>query len=479
MARVPYSVQHTLPLKTLTWSTIGITVVLAGLYVLLGFPPSLGAYYRSMYFHSIGIGIAALAVYLVISAFEIEKYEPKIDFPLAVRAWVATLFGAVGGLIYLFPSLDAALPDVGIGMFVVAFLLLADVGGALFLELMVLPRKKEGVYEPGGGYWRRMFPFTRAKLGAYKRAGLAYWFAISTVGSAFLAGIIGFFYLWVSMFGPSFLSGYLSYLGLDGGGFLAGALAPHSHEMATAILAGVVAIAVQQYGILDTLTGIKKGVAKTGVWISIVGVVVMTVVYLASAFANYAPPTLFAGGPGGVNGMAGDDTAMSITGLGAMVIVVPMALAKIDGVKAFWRDGLRATLLTTWVAAVLVNIISGFYLEFHEDLFQNSLFANDRAYAQVQSLSGLFVLGAAAMVLLTVDHYGVGGMSRRLIGFAMPIGLLLSVAGGLAWVFIDVSNTGLSFWTYVGGTLLIGVAALVAAGSLYARRGSTTIQPSA
>lgn len=476
MAKAPYSIQHFLPLRTVTWATLAVTVVMAALFGIMGFPPTLTEYYRSMYFHSIGIGVAALAVYAVIWAFDLEAHEPRIDFPLATRAWVATLFAAVGGLIYINPGIQAYLSDIGLGLFVVAFILMADVGGALFIELMFLPRKKAGVYEPTGGYWRRMFPFTRAKIRPYFHVSSAYWLTIAAVGSTFVAGLIGFANLWVSIFGTSFLSGYISWLGLDKAGFLAGSVDPHSHDMAVAIMAGIVAITVYQYGILGKLTGVKKAVARLGLWISIIGVVVMTWTFIAETFLNYAPPLLFASAPIGPdaiqNGIVGDDLIMSIAAIGAMVLIIPLALTKLDDSKPFWKDSIRGTMLAIWAAAVVINMIEGFYVEFHEDAFQTTLLANDKAYAQVQSLGALFLLAAAAIALLSIDYFKVDGMGRRVIGWVMPIGLLLFLLGGFGWSYVDSTNTGISFWTYIGGTFAIGAAAVVAVGAIYSKRTS-------
>ena len=61
-----------------------------------------------------------------------------------------------------------------------------------------------------------------------------------------------------------------------------------------------------------------------------------------------------------MNGMAGDDTVMSITALGAMIALIPLALAKLDG-KSSWKDSVRLTILGTWVAAVVNSILEGFY----------------------------------------------------------------------------------------------------------------------
>jgi hypothetical protein len=464
---------------------------MAALFGVMGFPPTLKEYFRSMYFHSIGIGIAALAVYAVIWAFELEKVEPRIDFPLSLRAWVATIFAAVGGLIYINPGIQAALADIGLGLFVVAFLLIADAGGALYVELMLLPRKRAGVYQQEAGYWRRMFPFTRAKLQPYLHQSAAYWLTICAVGSTFVAGLIGFANLWVSLFGTSFLSGYISWLGLDKAGFLAGSVDPHSHDMAVAILAGIVAITVYQYGVMNKVSGLKKQVARVGLWISIIGLIVMTWTFISEVFLNYAPPLLFASQPltstGGVdltngipNGMVGDDLIMAIPAIGAMLLIIPLALTKLDDSKPFWKDSVRGSILAIWVAAVLTNAIEGFYVEFNENVFQTTLFVNDRAYAQMQSLGALFVLAAGALILLAVDNFKLESTTRRLVGWVTSLGLLLFILGGFAWTFIDATNPGASFWIYIVGTFLFGVAGLIAVAGLYSRRVSSarTLSPS-
>lgn len=80
VGEVSYTHIYMLSLKTITWATILVIVVMAGLYALLGLPPGLDSYYGILYFHSIGIAIAALATYLVISIFDLQKHEPPIDF---------------------------------------------------------------------------------------------------------------------------------------------------------------------------------------------------------------------------------------------------------------------------------------------------------------------------------------------------------------------------------------------------------------
>jgi len=453
--------RYRLSLKTLTWTTLAVTVVMAGLYALMGLPPALEGYYEKMYFHSVAIGIAALASYLVIDVFQLQKHEPPLDFPISYRAFAAVIFAAVGGVIYLFPALDAALPDIGLGMFVVAFILMGDVGGALFIQLMLMPRKKAGTYDPEANYLLRMFPFTKADRGAYRGVGATYWLAIAAVGSAFIAGLMGFVNLWVMIFGPSFFSGYLSWMGLDAGSFLAATLDPHSHEITLAIMAGTVAIVAQQFNVLG-LSGVKKFVARFGLWISLAGVIAMTVVYLGVAFASYSPPTLFQGGPQGLNGIAGDDAVMSVIGLGALVTLFPLLLTRVnlDG-RPTWRDPLRMAVLGSWLAALLVNVVEAFYIELNQDVFQTTLLANDQVFGEVQTMFGLFVLTGLALALVAADYYQVRGGLRKGIGWLSLSGLIAAVVGAGLRTFVDPTRIWIPFGARVYPVLIIGVSVLV------------------
>jgi hypothetical protein len=463
VGEVTYVHKYKLSMKTAVWATVLVVVVMGGLYGFFGLPPELVNYYTRLYFHSIGIGLAALASYLIMSVFNLQKDEPPLDFPLHYRAFAATLFAAGGGLIYLNPSVDALLPDVGLGLFIVAFILIGDVGGALFIQLMLHPRKQVGTYHEKANYFAKMFPTTRKDLDAYLHAGVAYWLAIAAVGSAFIMGLIGFANLWVGIFGPSFFTGYIAWMGLDAGGFLGATLDPHTHGITLAIMAGAVAIVAQQFHVLD-LSGIKKFVARFGLWISVAGVVAMSVVYLGIAFAGYSPPTFFQGGAQGVNGIAGDDATMSVIGFGALVALFPLLLTKMNlGGRPTWRDPLRMAILGSWLAALAVNVAEAFYIELNESSFQTTLIANDQVFGQVQTMFGLFVLTGLVLTLVAADYYQVGGRLRRGIGWLSLFGLIAAVIGAYLRTFVDPTRAWIPFGARVYTVLVIGMAVLVTA----------------
>ena len=465
--------EYKVTFKSAVWGTILATVGMAALYALFGLPPGFDNYYEVMFFHSIGIGIAALAVFMVIVAFDLRKYEPGLDMPLYYRALSAVLFGALGGLLFLIPETQD-LRGLPMGFTFLGLLMIADAGGALFIELLLLPRKKAGVYAMNYelrpvptqmGYLSRMLPLRKEDRAAYRKMPVSYWLILVSVGSAFIAGIVGFVNLWVMTFGPSIFSGYMNFLGLDQGGFLDATLDPHSHEMALAIMAGIIAIAAERFGVLRA-ADVREKIAKLGLSVCLAGVVGMTVVFLAIAFANFDPGTWFATPP---NGLAGDDMVMSVIAIGAMIALVPLALTprEADG-RSSWRDPVRLSLLGTWVAAVVISVIAAFYVEFHEDLFGDALAANDAVFGELQSLFGVFLLTAVSLILLAVDLYNVKGSARRLVGWVAGLGVLVGTGGAMLWAFVDPTVGGASFWVHVLGIGLTGVAALVSVVAIHA-----------
>ena len=227
---VTFTREYAFPMKRLAWWTLAITAVMGALYFLVGFPPAFDTYYQKMYFHAIGIGIAALAAYLVLDVFGLEAFEPALDFPIRYRAFISVVFGALGGLVYLNRDVFASLPDIGVLFLFVAFVLIFDVGAALLVELIVMPRKKAGIYDNRSrsivDYVSRLIPFTAADRAAYRGVGSAYWLAVVSIASICLAMIIGFMNLWVRAFGPSIFGGYMNWLGLNVYGFEAATLDP-------------------------------------------------------------------------------------------------------------------------------------------------------------------------------------------------------------------------------------------------------------
>jgi hypothetical protein len=465
-----YRHSHSFSLRALTWATLAITAVMGVLFFAVGFPPAFDTFYEKMYFHAIGIGIAALAVYLILETFKLEAYEPPLDFPIRYRAILAVAFGAIGGLIALNPSVWRSLPQIGMVFFTISFVLIFDVGAALLVELFVMPRKKAGVYTGTSrsiiDYIWRIVPLTAADRAAYRGVGAAYWLTIGSLASACAAMVIGFVNLWVRAFGPSIFGAWYAGLGLDKGGILDATLDPHSHMIAIAIVAMTVAVAVIRFGALAGEPGLRRILARAGTWIALVGVVLTTLVLGAVAFLNYAPPTLFTSGPDGVNGIAGDDLIMTIVFVGAMVVATTVVSD-----RRFWHDGLRLTILGTWAASVAITVIEGIYIELHEAQFGGALAANDAAFSSAHPMTGIFLMLVLSLALLVVDTYGVPGRLRRIEVGIGATGLVAAFAGTTLWTFSDPSNGGPAYGLYVAG---IAISYLAVLGAGLVVRGART-----
>jgi hypothetical protein len=456
--------EYAFTMKRLAWWTLAITAVMGALYFLIGFPPAFDTYFEKIYFHAIGIGIAALAAYLVIDVFDLEAFEPPLDFPIRYRAFIAVVFGALGGLVLLSPDVFRALPDIGVAFFLVAFVLIFDVSAALLIELIVLPRKKARVYDNRSrnivDYVGRVVPMRPADRAAYSGVGSAYWLAVVSIASVCVAMVIGFMNLWVRAFGPSIFGGFMGWLGLDTNGLLGATLDPHSHMVALAIIGLIVAIVAVQFGVFDGESTLRRTIARAGTWIAIVGVILTTLVLGAVTFLNFAPPTLFTSGPDGVNGMAGDDMIMTIVFIGALVVA-----AAVVADRRHRRDGLRLTIIGTWVATVAITVLEGFYIELNQVQFGGggTLAANDANFAAAHPMTGIFLMIVLSLALLLVDFYGVTGRARRITAAIGAIGLIAAAVGTTLWTFADPATNGLVFALLIGGIAISYLAVLVAA----------------
>ena len=460
---ITFTHEYSFTMRRLAWWTLVITAVAAAAYALVGFPPSFDTYYQKMYFHAIGIGIAALAAYLVLDVFDLEAYEPALDFPIRYRAFISVAFAGLGGLLFLNRDVFLALPDIGILLMTIAFILAFDVTAALLVELIILPRKKAATYDSRSrnllDYVGRLVPAKAADRSAYAGLGAGYWLTVISLASVFVAEIIGFANLWVRVFGVSIFGGLTSWLGLDATGFEGATLDPHSHMIAIAILGIIVAVAAVRIGIFNTESRIRRMTAQAGGWIALVGVILTTLVLGAVAFLNFAPPTVFAS-PDGVNGMAGDDLIMTIVFLGAMVVV-----AAILASRAAWRQALRLTVLGTLVASFAITVLEGLYIEMHHDQFGVGLAkaSNDASFVAAHPMAGLFVMILLGLSLLLVEFYGVPGRARlATIGLAAA-GIIAAVVGTTMWTFVDPSQTGLAFGLYVAA-LVLSVASVLSSG---------------
>jgi len=477
------------PMKTYIWITLLLIGVMSLLYFVLGvnpnaagsIPPAFGPGASDLYFHAIAIGLASLGVYFVVLSFDLDKYEPRIDFPVSYRALVATVIASIGAFFYLRPVFVQNLAPIPLGMILLGLILLADVGGALLVELYLLPGKLTGTYDP-----------TQNRLGMipkwkylpswkdFRRMDSTYWLTFTTVIAAFIAGITGFVVFWLNYFvidigvSPAILSGYVAWMG-GAQSFWGVALGSHSHAIVMAMILGLVAVVAHRFNVLS-LPGWKRRVAKAGLWVGATGIIAVTVVFILEAYTTVFPggnPGLFfASNPGGpihlygwgttyANGMAADDTMMLWAALGAMIVFVPLLFTKVRGRPAY-RDPLRLAILATWIFAFIATPIQGFYIEFHEATLSGA--PPDVVFGNLQYIA-LIAIPIVCMALLAVDFYQDERGPRSALAAFASFATLIAVVGGYLYVYSNTASGSPGYWLAGIG---LGLMDLVVIGAMVA-----------
>ena len=478
------------PQKTYVWITLLIIGVMSLLYFVLGLNPnaqgsippafnagSPGAFgVTDLYFHSIAVGFAALGVYLVFMVFDLDKFEPPIDFPLSYRALVANILTALGAFFYLRPVFNSYLAPIPLGLIVIGLLLLADVGGALLVELYLYPGKLAGSYNPDSNMFG-MIPrwSSLPSWKDFRRMDSTYWLTFVTVIGAFIAGITGFVALWMNYFvidigqSPGLGAGYVNWLGGPATA-LGNAIGSHSHAIVMCLILGIAAVTAKRFEVLS-YPGWKRTVALIGLWVAITGIIALTVMFFLEAYTTVfpggKPPLLFATNPSSslqfysysdVNGMASDDTTMLWAAIGAVIILVPLFFTRARGTPT-WRDPVRASILATWVFAFIATPIQGFYIEFNESGLAAG--PQDLTFGALQYFA-LIGIPVICMALLAVDFYvDQRGVRTPIAAFA-TLSILLALVSGYYYSFLNWQQGSWAYWAFNVGFVLMALFILAA-----------------
>jgi hypothetical protein len=487
------------PMKTYTWITLFVTGLMSALWFVVGIgpgaqgtiPPAFAFGASDLYFHSIAIGLASLLVIFVVVAFGLDKYEPSIDFPIAYRATLATIVGAVGGFLYLRPIFHTWFAPLPLGLMFLALLLLADVGGALLLELYLLPGKLVGRYDSKNNILGMIPRLSNIpKWADFRQMDGTYWLTFVTVTATFIAGVMGFIVFWLQYFvidfnvSSSLFNGYIAWMG-GASALLGGAMGSHSHVIGITVILGVVAVTAKRFGVLN-LTGFKRNLARAGMWVSGIGIVVMTTTYIIEGFTQIwpnGPPLLLASNPGGPislwsfsasNGIAGDDSTMFLSSLGALIMLTPLLLTNIRG-KPAWKDPIRLAVLGTWVLAYVATPVEGFVIELNESTWHGTPLDMVFGGQQYFALFGITMVAAA---FLAVDFFQDRNGARRSIAWLGMVVTTFAVMAGLAFTWFDsgilapdgslaLTTTG---WVYTAALALVSLVPIAAVVVVY--RGS-------
>lgn len=232
-------------------------------------------------------------------------------------------------------------------------------------------------------------------------------------------------------------------------GFLGNIVTSHSHGMLPAFMAGIVLLAAEAFG-YSRLDGARKQVARVGVGVMLAGIALYSGVYFIAGLGNYAIPTWFPFGPGGVNGLAMDDTMTGLVGIGTLILAgamlpeVRQSFSRLGSTVAKRFNPVRASVYLTYVMATGAMFFYGFYIEMNESRFgfgalPASLAIDDQIFTRSHLLFVFGALPVMAVFLVAAEIAGdtsrVGVTLRRWMSGLMVVGMVVTLVGMGVWVF--------------------------------------------
>jgi hypothetical protein len=291
---------------------------------------------------------------------------------------------------------------------------------------------------------------------------LPFWAAWISAASMLTAAVMGHIAGWMLEFGdhPWFIARYVHWLGTDKATFLSNMIGSHSHDMAVASMGLISVLAVQQFGIAK-LSGKARAVTLGALgWLSL-GMVVMTVAYVAMAFTTWGPPTLFQSA-NGTNGVAGDDILTGLTVmLGGVVALAVTAFGRRRDLVGVLRRPLTVASATAFAASFATVVVAGYAIEMNETYFGAGSpargAAKDAVFTWLHQDVGLFLL--PGLLLVAVATYRlVKSAHQPLVGWLIVAGTLVTLTGAMIFVFIAPALHGAGYAVATAGLAIVAAA---------------------
>ncbi|HEV51281.1 MAG TPA: hypothetical protein ENO31_01935 [Thermoprotei archaeon] len=313
-----------------------------------------------------------------------------------------------------------------------------------------------------------VFPFKERER--FKQVFGAYVLLFVASVSATLAGLYGLLVaqgMFVGYSSMPFLQSYINGLGINATTFEGNLVTSHSHEMLPAVMGGIVALTalLVHYEKLDPG---KRKLVNAGMLVSTFGVISMSYLYFISGLGTYSIPAIAPFGPGGMNGLALDDSQTGIVGWGALISLV--------GLWPFVkRSSVRIASVLTWLFAMLALIGIGYYIEFNESYYGFGSpgvppnggpgYAHDDAFMSGHLMYPFFFLPLLAAVTIYLDwKLPEGSRARSLVYWLSLSGMVLGLIG------LGVFLITLVPYVEAAGIVLMGVAMAVGLAGLYGQK---------
>jgi hypothetical protein len=392
-------------------------------------------YAHVMFLHGLLVGMVGLMALLACQVLGLHSMH--------VRSWiivgvlVATVCAAIGGV------WDKKIPGYEFPMWtqIIGFFALDEILLSLLIGL--------------GGEWRRRRDARTVVFVA----------AILAAASMFLAAVMGHLAGYLLEFGwntPGFLASFGKFAGFATSSDFAGALTgSHSHQMAVAAMALIAVLLAQQFG-FASVKGAANVVSRVGMLMISAGIVVMTGMYMTSAFSSWTPPPWFVSG---ANGVASDDVITGILVMGGGVVLgLALLIGRFGtGESALARPTALAA-LWSWILSFATAVIAGYAIEMNTTYFgagdpKAAGAKNDALFTWMHQDIGLFLLPALVLIMLVVERLLRNGR-RNMVAWTTMVGTTIVFVGGMIWVFVDPALHGPGYLVTSVGLSLVGVALL-------------------
>ncbi len=424
-----------------------------------------------MYWHG-GLFIPWVTVLAVLAAivFKLDAVSGIAGRLVKESIFVGGFFAVpVAGIAGIFDVYDQFAFGAPLWIQIAAFLVADEMAVALIVAMVNRPRVS----------------------GGYRSAGLPFYTILVGVTGALVAAIMGHVGGYITWFGPNpapvsqYINSTIGYYNSTAAiTFTENVVGSHSHLMLVSLMAGVVGLVGTSFGYANW-SKVQRRIAGFGFAVMVTALLGAIWIYVISGVGSYSTPAYFVSG---LNGVAQDDIVTGIVGFGAFFVLAALLMRSrgamtMEG-RPLLRDSLFVALIVSWILIYVVIPVTGFYINFNENYFQNAGLSFDQVFTRFHQDFGFFVLPTVVTLILAINASGVAASVRRSVGF-----LLL---GGEALAFVFGETYALSTATdntpYVGqihtvlpvstltldlavlGGVLMAVGGLVAA--LYISRSS-------
>jgi hypothetical protein len=386
------------------------------------------------FYHTIMIPLALLIIILTAKVFNLPKMIQKIA---NISTYPVLVFSVIG-LVLFYPTASSIVIADEVAQGIRDVIVVLD---ALLLVIGLL-----------------MFPFRNRN--DFRNTWGAYAVVLLASIAASIAGVVGMILEWGDISnGYSSIAFFQNYVNSVGGTstFLGNAWTMHSHMIPPAIMGGIVGLTAVIFGYQKLSSG-YRAIVNLGLIVSTIGIISMSSLYWISTFGTYVIPAVFTSGPGGVNGLALDDTQTGLIGIGALIAIVGL-VKTLDSTKG--GKYIQIAAIGTWVGAMAAMLGIGYLIEFNEayygfgDPSQGAGALYDQAFSDGHLLYIFLMLIIAATFFATLYYYGKSAeKSIRIPAYLGISGIALGFIGlqvytmDLSW-YVEAIGLWLLFMSFV------------------------------